>query len=133
MTKARRRAQEADVVIVNHHLFFADLALRSAWPNAQLLPAYEAVIFDEAHQLEDVVTDFFGVTVSTLRLLSLDRDVARAVAKGDLARAPPPRPASTCSKPRRRRSSIALARQSSRADRAAQRGRRSARSRSVER
>ncbi len=80
VTQARRRAQSADLVIVNHHLFFADLALRSAWPQAQLLPAYEAVIFDEAHQLEDVATDYFGVGVSTLRVQALVRDVARAVA-----------------------------------------------------
>jgi ATP-dependent DNA helicase DinG len=79
VTQARRRAQAADLVIVNHHLFFADLALRSAWPQAQLLPAYEAVIFDEAHQLEDVATDYFGVSVSSLRLVALGRDVARAV------------------------------------------------------
>jgi ATP-dependent DNA helicase DinG len=84
VTRARRRAQEADVVIVNHHLFFADLALRASWPQAQLLPSYEAVIFDEAHQLEDIVTDFFGTTVSTLRLLALDRDLGRAIGKGEV-------------------------------------------------
>jgi ATP-dependent DNA helicase DinG len=83
VTQARRRAQAADVVIVNHHLFFADLALRAAWPNAQLLPKYEAVIFDEAHQLEDVATDYFGVGVSTLRLAALVRDVTRAAATGN--------------------------------------------------
>jgi ATP-dependent DNA helicase DinG len=87
VTRARRRAQEADLVIVNHHLFFADLALRTLWPQAQLLPSYEAVIFDEAHQLEDVVTDFFGTTVSTLRLLALDRDLGRAIGRGEV----PPR------------------------------------------
>ncbi len=84
VTKARRRGQEADLVIVNHHLFFADLALRRAWPNAQLLPAYEAVIFDEAHQLEDVATDYFGHTVSTLRLLALERDLMRGTLTGKL-------------------------------------------------
>jgi ATP-dependent DNA helicase DinG len=82
VTRARRRAQAADLVIVNHHLFFADLALKAAWPQAQLLPAYEAVIFDEAHQIEDVATDYFGVSVSSLRLLALGRDVGRAVAAG---------------------------------------------------
>ena len=45
------------LIIVNHHLFFADLALRAAWPEAQVLPPYEVVIFDEAHQLEDVATE----------------------------------------------------------------------------
>jgi ATP-dependent DNA helicase DinG len=84
VTRARRRAQQAEIVIVNHHLFFADLALRAEWPQAQLLPAYEAVIFDEAHQLEDIATDYFGVGVSTLRLDALTRDLGRAV-KGDRA------------------------------------------------
>ncbi len=79
VTRARRRAQAADLVIVNHHLFFADLALRTLWPQAQLLPAYEAVIFDEAHQLEDVVTDYFGTGVSTLRVGALVRDLQRAI------------------------------------------------------
>jgi len=83
VTQARRRAQTADVVIVNHHLFFADLALRSNWPQAQLLPAYEAVIFDEAHQLEDVATDYFGTGVSTLRLGSMVRDLLRATSTGE--------------------------------------------------
>jgi ATP-dependent DNA helicase DinG len=82
VTQARRRAYAADVVIVNHHLFFADLALRAQWPEVQLLPPYEAVIFDEAHQLEDVATDYFGVGVSSLRLLALTRDLARAVGQG---------------------------------------------------
>jgi ATP-dependent DNA helicase DinG len=87
VTRARRRAQSADLVIVNHHLFFADLALKTAWPQAQLLPAYEAVIFDEAHQIEDIVTEFFGVRVSSLRIGALCRDLVRAVR----ARGVPPR------------------------------------------
>jgi ATP-dependent DNA helicase DinG len=78
ITGMRRRAQEAQVVIVNHHLFFADLALRSRFPEAQVLPTYEAVIFDEAHQLEDVATEIFGVQASSLRLFALARDVERA-------------------------------------------------------
>jgi ATP-dependent DNA helicase DinG len=83
VTQARRRAHAADVIIVNHHLFFADLALRTQWPDVQLLPTYEAVIFDEAHQLEDVATDYFGVGVSSLRLLALVRDAKRAIARHD--------------------------------------------------
>jgi ATP-dependent DNA helicase DinG len=82
VTNARRRAFSADVVIVNHHLFFADLALRSAWPDAQLLPPYDAVIFDEAHQLEDIASDYFGIGVSSLRLQALERDIGRALAQG---------------------------------------------------
>ncbi len=78
ITGMRRRAQEAQVLVVNHHLFFADLALRSRFPEAQVLPAYEAVVFDEAHQLEDVATEIFGVQTSSLRLFALARDVERA-------------------------------------------------------
>ena len=74
----RRRAADAQLVIVaNHHLFFADLALRARWPEAQVLPPYEVVIFDEAHQIEDVATEFFGLHVSTQRLFALARDLGR--------------------------------------------------------
>jgi ATP-dependent DNA helicase DinG len=78
ITAMRRRGQEAQVLVVNHHLFFADLALRSRFSEAQVLPTYEAVIFDEAHQLEDVATEIFGVQVSSLRLFALARDMERA-------------------------------------------------------
>ncbi len=78
ITAMRRRAAESQVLVVNHHLFFADLALRSRFPEAQVLPSYEAVIFDEAHQLEDIATEIFGVQASTLRLFALGRDVERA-------------------------------------------------------
>jgi ATP-dependent DNA helicase DinG len=77
VTTMRRRAAAAPLVIVNHHLFFADLALRARWPEAQVLPPYEVVIFDEAHQIEDVATEFFGVHASTQRLHALARDLAR--------------------------------------------------------
>jgi len=77
VTAMRRRAAAARLVIVNHHLFFADLALRTRWPEAQVLPPYEVVIFDEAHQIEDVATEFFGVHASTQRLFALARDLAR--------------------------------------------------------
>lgn len=80
VTRARRRAEKADLIVVNHHLFFADLALRSAYPGARVLPEYEAVVFDEAHQLEDVMTDHFGVQVSTVRLVHLVRDARHAFA-----------------------------------------------------
>ncbi len=69
ITQMRRRALAARVVVVNHHLFLADLALRSRWPDAQVLPPYELVIFDEAHQIEDIATEVFGVQVSSVRLL----------------------------------------------------------------
>jgi ATP-dependent DNA helicase DinG len=77
VTQMRRRAAAAPLVIVNHHLFFADLALRARWPEAQVLPPYEVVIFDEAHQIEDVATEFFGVHASTQRLFALGRDLGR--------------------------------------------------------
>ncbi len=71
--KARREAQDADVVVVNHHLFFADLMLREEGV-PELLPNAQTVIFDEAHQLPDTATLFFGDSVSTAQLLDLLRD-----------------------------------------------------------
>ncbi|HJZ85274.1 MAG TPA: helicase C-terminal domain-containing protein [Polyangia bacterium] len=86
VTRMRRRAQQANLVIVNHHLFFADLALRATWPQAQVLPTYEAAIFDEAHGLEEVATEYFGVQVSSYRLQTLARDLAhREPAQAQLA------------------------------------------------
>jgi ATP-dependent DNA helicase DinG len=76
VTKARRRAEEARIVVVNHHLFFADLALRTH--GAGVIPNYDAVIFDEAHRIEDVATAFFGVQISAARIDSLLRDAERA-------------------------------------------------------
>jgi ATP-dependent DNA helicase DinG len=71
---ARREALAADLVVVNHHLFFADVMLRDEG-TAELLPACNTVIFDEAHQLPDTATLFFGETLSTAQLLELARDV----------------------------------------------------------
>jgi ATP-dependent DNA helicase DinG len=78
VTRMRREADAARVVVVNHHLFFADLALRGPHPG-RVLPEYDAVIFDEAHQLEDVATEFFGVRVSESRLLRALDDAERAL------------------------------------------------------
>lgn len=72
--KARKEAQKADVVVVNHHLFFADVALKDTGI-AELLPSANTVIFDEAHQLPDTATLFFGETISTSQILELCRDV----------------------------------------------------------
>ena len=72
--KARKEAQQADVVVVNHHLFFADVALKDTGV-AELLPSANTIIFDEAHQLPDTATLFFGNTVSTSQILELCRDV----------------------------------------------------------
>ena len=71
--KARKAAQQADVVVVNHHLFFADVVLKDTGV-AELLPTANTVIFDEAHQLPDTATTFFGEFVSTARIHELCRD-----------------------------------------------------------
>jgi ATP-dependent DNA helicase DinG len=71
--QARKNALAADVVVVNHHLFFADVALRDEGV-AELLPACNTVIFDEAHQLPETARLFFGETVSTAQLVELARD-----------------------------------------------------------
>jgi len=74
VTKMRQRAIDADVVVVNHHLFFADLALRNGAYGA-VLPDYAAVILDEAHQIEDVASEYFGVGVSNYQIDDLLYDV----------------------------------------------------------
>jgi ATP-dependent DNA helicase DinG len=90
VVEARRRAQAADVVIVNHHLLLADLALKDSG-FGELLPGTDAVIVDEAHQLPDVAQQFFGWSVSTRELESLSRDVfAEARTAGALARVDAP-------------------------------------------
>lgn len=77
ITKMRQAALESQIVVVNHHLFFADLALRGN-DFGNVLPGYDVVIFDEAHEMEDVATDYFGVSISNYRLFDLLRD-AQAV------------------------------------------------------
>jgi|LNFM01.1.fsa_nt_gb ATP-dependent DNA helicase DinG len=78
VTKMRRRADVAQIIVTNHHLFCADLALRSTNFGAQVLPDYDAVIFDEAHALEEVATEFFGVRLTRARAETLVRDANRA-------------------------------------------------------
>lgn len=73
LAEARRRAQEADVVVVNHHLLCADFALKEEG-FGELLPAADCFIVDEAHQLPDVVSQFFGITLSARQLQELARD-----------------------------------------------------------
>ena len=82
ITEMRRRAAESDIIIVNHHLFFADLSIKLAIkleaegaPDAGVLPECGAVIFDEAHELEEVAGNYFGISVSNLRMDELTRDV----------------------------------------------------------
>jgi ATP-dependent DNA helicase DinG len=78
ITEMRRRALESDIIIVNHHLFFADLAVKqqaTGAPDAGILPEAAAVVFDEAHELEDVASQYFGLSVSNLRFEELARDM----------------------------------------------------------
>ena len=76
ITLMHQRAAESDIVIVNHHLFFADLSLKDENYEGGILPGYEAVVFDEAHDIEDVAAQYFGVSVSNYRLQELRRDIA---------------------------------------------------------
>ena len=78
ITEMRRKALESDIIIVNHHLFFADLAVRreaSGAPDAGILPEAAAVVFDEAHELEEVASSYFGLSVSNIRFEELARDI----------------------------------------------------------
>jgi ATP-dependent DNA helicase DinG len=78
ITEMRRHAAESDIIIVNHHLFFADLSIKleaEGAPDAGVLPECGAVIFDEAHELEDIAGSYFGISVSNLRMDELTRDV----------------------------------------------------------
>jgi ATP-dependent DNA helicase DinG len=89
VTRMRREAEAAQLVVVNHHLFFADLALRGGprGEYASAIPNYDAVVFDEAHRLEDVATEFFGVRVSSARVEALVRDARRSLlALGQLSK-----------------------------------------------
>ncbi len=76
VVQARKRAQEADVVVVNHHLLLADMALKEEG-FGELLPEVDAVIVDEAHQLPDIAGSFFGIAVGTRALRELARDTRR--------------------------------------------------------
>ncbi len=76
ITRMKQEAAGSDLIIVNHHLFFADLALRRKG-YGEVLPRYEAVIFDEAHQLEEVATQYLGCHVSNFRFEELAKDLLR--------------------------------------------------------
>jgi ATP-dependent DNA helicase DinG len=73
ITRMRDKAETADIVIVNHHLFFADLSVRGN-QYGRVLPEYGAVIFDEAHLIEDIASEYFGVELSNFRLEEIVRD-----------------------------------------------------------
>ena len=78
ITAMQQRAKEADLIIVNHHLFFADLALKQD-DFGSILPEYSAVVFDEAHEMEDVASDYFGRQISNYRFEELARDADLAL------------------------------------------------------
>jgi ATP-dependent DNA helicase DinG len=78
ITWMHQRAASADIIIVNHHLFFADLALRQD-DFGSILPEYSAVVFDEAHEIEDVASDYFGRQISNYRFEELVRDAEQAL------------------------------------------------------
>jgi len=87
ITEMRRRAAESDIIIVNHHLFFADLSIKleaEDAPDAGVLPECGAVIFDEAHELEEVAGNYFGISVSNLRIDELARDVEQLLQREKL-------------------------------------------------
>jgi ATP-dependent DNA helicase DinG len=79
LTRLKRRAHDCQIVVVNHHLFFADLALRTAF--GAVLPEYDTVIFDEAHLLEEIATQYFGLQVSTAQVEDLAREAERLAAR----------------------------------------------------
>lgn len=83
ITRMRQEAAGSDVVIVNHHLFFADLAVRLKG-YGEVLPRYEAVIFDEAHQIEEVATQYLGSAISNFRCEELAKDLRREVTAAKL-------------------------------------------------
>ena len=83
LTLMRQKAMEADIVVVNHHLFFADLSIRKS-EMAAILPDYSAVIFDEAHELEEIATEYFGFHVSNFRIHDLINDVRRLAKKSEV-------------------------------------------------
>ena len=78
ITRMRQQALESDIIIVNHHLFFADLSLRGGDRGA-VLPDYDTVIFDEAHEIEDIAASYFGSSVSNYRIADFIQDAGKLV------------------------------------------------------
>ena len=81
ITKMHQKALESDIIIVNHHLFFADLAVKGDVESSGIIPEYGAVIFDEAHDVEEVAGQYFGVSVSNYQFEELIRDVGALAAR----------------------------------------------------
>jgi len=87
ITEMHRRAMESDIIIVNHHLFFADLAIKQQTehaPDAGILPDAGTVIFDEAHELEAMASSYFGISVSSGRIEQLCRDIESSLQRNQL-------------------------------------------------
>ena len=74
LVKARRKALDADIIVVNHHLFFADMALKDTG-FGELIPEADAIIFDEAHQIPDIASDYFGESLSTRQIHDIAKDI----------------------------------------------------------
>lgn len=83
ITRMHQRAQESDIIIVNHHLFFADIAVKDSEFGA-IIPDYSAVIFDEAHELEEVAGQYFGFAISSNQVEDLRRDVLAVARRKNL-------------------------------------------------
>jgi len=86
ITQMQRRAAESDIIIVNHHLFFADLAIKDG-EFGSIIPEYEAVVFDEAHEIEDVAGQYFGLSVSNLQFADVRRDITALCKRKEMGRA----------------------------------------------
>lgn len=74
LTQMQRKAAESDIIVVNHHLFFADLNVKQE-DFGGVIPDYDAVVFDEAHEVEDIAGQYFGVSVSNFQITDLSRDI----------------------------------------------------------
>jgi ATP-dependent DNA helicase DinG len=85
ITKMHQKAVESDIIIVNHHLFFADMAVKGDVETSGIIPDYGAVIFDEAHDVEEVAGQYFGVSVSNYQFEELTRDVAALANRKDFS------------------------------------------------
>jgi ATP-dependent DNA helicase DinG len=83
VSEMRRRAAESNLVIINHHLFFTDLEIKMKAPDAAILPSAAAVVFDEAHELEQIASDCFGVAVSNRRVEDLVWDIRKGTSDAD--------------------------------------------------
>ncbi|HUA83046.1 MAG TPA: ATP-dependent DNA helicase [Bryobacteraceae bacterium] len=86
ITRMHQKAQESDLIIVNHHLFFADLAVKED-DRGGVIPEYGAVIFDEAHDIEEVAGQYFGVSISSYQFEELIRDVSALARQKDFGTA----------------------------------------------